>query len=84
MAAMRVQLLFFAVLRDIAGTDSRALELAEGTSARDVWQSLRGEFAQLQDYVEPPMTAINEEYADASAVLRDGDELAFIPPVAGG
>jgi MoaE-MoaD fusion protein len=30
------------------------------------------------------MTAVNESYADPDVVLRDGDELAFIPPVAGG
>lgn len=81
---MNVRLLFFAVLRDIAGTDSRELALAEGTTARDVWQSLRGEFAKLAGYTEPPMIAVNEEYAEPSTVLRDGDELAFIPPVAGG
>jgi len=81
---MRVRLLYFAVLRDIAGTNETDLELPEGTRAADVWQRLRGEHPQLAGYAQPPMTAINESYASADAVLRDGDELAFIPPVAGG
>jgi molybdopterin converting factor subunit 1 len=84
MQAMTVRLLFFAVLRDIAGTDQRELALPEGTTAREVWQSLRTEFSKLADYTAPPMTAVNESYADPDVVLRDGDELAFIPPVAGG
>jgi molybdopterin converting factor subunit 1 len=84
MPAMKVRLLFFAVLRDIAGTDVRELALPEGATPGDVWTSLRGEFAKLADYTQPPMIAVNESYADADAVLRDGDELAFIPPVAGG
>lgn len=81
---MKVRLLLFAVLRDIAGADERDLALDEGTTARDVWQSLRGEYAKLADYTQPPMVAINETYATPETVLRDGDELAFIPPVAGG
>ena len=81
---MTVRLLFFAVLRDIAGADERVLSLREGTTAREVWQALRGEFAKLADYTQPPMTAVNESYAEPDVVLRDGDELAFIPPVAGG
>lgn len=84
MRAMKVRLLFFAVLRDIAGTDARELSLAEGTTASEVWQWLRGAYAQLSDYTQPPMIAINETYAEPQTVLRDGDELAFIPPVAGG
>lgn len=81
---MKVRLLFFAVLRDIAGSDERDLTLDEGTTAADVWQSLRTSYAKLADYTQPPMVAINETYATPDAVLRDGDELAFIPPVAGG
>lgn len=84
MPAVKVRLLFFAVLRDVAGTDERTLDLAEGTTARAVWQSLRREYPKLDGYTEPPMTAINEEYAAPDTALRDGDELAFIPPVAGG
>ena len=84
MRSMKVRLLFFAVLRDIAGSDARELSLAEGTTARDVWQSLRDAYAQLAGYAQPPMIAINESYAAPETVLREGDELAFIPPVAGG
>lgn len=80
---MRVRLLFFAVLRDIAGANEAELELAEGTRAADVWSQLRARHRELSDYAQP-MTAINESYADANSVLRDGDELVFIPPVAGG
>jgi molybdopterin converting factor subunit 1 len=84
MAPMKVRLLFFAVLRDIAGSDERELAIAEGTTAREVWESLRRSYAKLADYAQPPMIAINESYASPESVLRDGDELAFIPPVAGG
>ena len=84
MPMMTVRLLFFAVLRDIAGADERVLSLAEGTTAGEVWQTLRREFAKLADYTQPPMIAVNESYADPGVRLRDGDELAFIPPVAGG
>lgn len=81
---MKVRLLFFAVLRDIAGADQRELALAEGSTALEVWESLRRTYAKLADYTQPPMIAINESYATPDAILRDGDELAFIPPVAGG
>jgi molybdopterin converting factor subunit 1 len=81
---LKITLLYFAVLRDIAGKRDDVVELPDGTRAADVWRRLRDQHAALRDYVQPPMTAINESYADPEQVLRDGDELAFIPPVAGG
>jgi len=81
---MKVRLLFFAVLRDVAGRSEVVLELPDGSRAADVWRRLRDEHRALRDYVQPPMTAVNESYVDADEVLHDGDELAFIPPVAGG
>jgi molybdopterin converting factor subunit 1 len=81
---MKIRLLFFAVLRDIAGRSDDVLDLPEGTRAGDVWERLRNEHAALRDYVQPPMIAVNESYVIAEELLRDGDELAFIPPVAGG
>ncbi|MFZ2489957.1 MAG: molybdopterin converting factor subunit 1 [Thermoanaerobaculia bacterium] len=81
---MTIRLLFFAVLREIAGRSETALALPDGTTAREVWERLRREHPQLATYAEPPLTAINERYAAPDTTLHDGDELAFIPPVAGG
>lgn len=81
---MNVRLLYFAVLRDITGKSEAALSLPPGTRAADVWKNLREQYVQLADYSQPPMVAVNESYASAETVLREGDELAFIPPVAGG
>jgi molybdopterin converting factor subunit 1 len=79
-----IRLLFFAVLRDITGSSEAVMQLADGSTAADVWQRLRDEHAALRDYIQPPMIAINESYVGATQRLNDGDELAFIPPVAGG
>lgn len=81
---MKVRLLYFAVLRDVTGKDAAELSLPEGTSAGEVWQRLRDEHPPLRAYQQPPMLAINESYATPETLLREGDELAFIPPVAGG
>jgi molybdopterin converting factor subunit 1 len=81
---MKIRLLFFAVLRDIVGRSEDDVELPAGTRAGEVWQRLRDEHAALRDYIQPPMIAVNESYVTAEEPLREGDELAFIPPVAGG
>jgi molybdopterin converting factor subunit 1 len=81
---VKIRLLFFAVLRDIAGTGERDLDVADGTRPADVWATLRADYPQLASYTNPPLAAINEEYAAHDSLLREGDELAFIPPVAGG
>lgn len=76
---MRVTVRLFAALRERAGTGRRELELPQGATAGDV-------FAALAIGSEPPglAYAVNQEYAERSAVLAEGDEIALIPPVSGG
>ena len=76
---MRVTVRLFAALRERAGSGRRELDLPEGAIAGDV-------FAALEIGDEPPglAYAVNQEYAERSAVLKDGDEVALIPPVSGG
>jgi len=81
---VRVRLLYFAVLRDIIGKNEDEIDLPEGTRATDVWNRLRAQHSELAGYKRPPMTAVNEAYVSADQTLREGDEVAFIPPVAGG
>jgi Molybdopterin converting factor, small subunit len=79
-----VRLLFFAVLRDLTGKADALLELPEGSRPVDVWNQLRAEYGSLAGYVHPPLAAVNESYVQPEASLHDGDDLVFIPPVAGG
>jgi molybdopterin converting factor subunit 1 len=81
---MRIRLLYFAVLRDIIGKSEEVIDMPEGTRAQELWNRLRDKHDQLAGYDKPPMTAVNESYVPADEPLREGDEVAFIPPVAGG
>ena len=81
---MIVRTLFFATYRDLAGTDELAVELPAGGRVADLVRQLRGGGTALASLPESPVVAVNMDYAYASAELREGDEVAFIPPVAGG
>ena len=71
---MRVTVRLFAALRERAGAGQRELELPDGATAGDV-------FAALAIGAEPPglAYAVNREYAERSAALSDGDEVARDP-----
>lgn len=75
------KVLFFAHLRDAAGTDSVEMDLS-GKSVAEVKQ-IMAEAYGLQK-LDQVMVAVNEEFAADSDVIQAGDTVAFIPPVSGG
>lgn len=81
---MRVQLLLFAIYRDLTGVDELVVDVADGSSAAAALAALRARDPRFAVLPERPVVAINREYALLDATLRDGDELALLPPVAGG
>jgi molybdopterin synthase catalytic subunit len=74
---MSVRVRLFAGLREQAGWGQRELDGIERVA--DVWPALG-----LGDEPEGLLYAVNREYAEPDRVLRDGDEVAVIPPVSGG
>ncbi|HEX8905614.1 MAG TPA: MoaD/ThiS family protein [Longimicrobiaceae bacterium] len=81
---MIVRSLFFAQYRDFAGADELSVELPEGARVADLVTRLRADGNGLSKLPPSPVVAVNMDYAPADTPLRDGDEVAFIPPVAGG
>lgn len=81
---MRVRVLLFALYRDLAGTPELEIDVPAGATAREAVRALRGRGEPYGRLPEAPAVAVNEEYVNLDAVLSDGDELALIPPVAGG
>jgi molybdopterin converting factor subunit 1 len=79
---MTVTVLLFASYADSLGTSSLTLDLPEGAKVSDALARVR---ASATGALPPrPLVAINESYATLGDVLSTGDELAIIPPVAGG
>lgn len=81
---MRVTVRLFARLRDLAGTSELVRDLAPGTTVHQVWTDLAAEFPEFTRYERAVSPAVNADYARMQDVLREGDEVAFLPPVSGG
>ena len=81
---MRVTVRLFARLRDIAGAPELAREAAPGATIGSVWRQLVIDFPELARYEQSVSSAVNADYARMDQPLRDGDEVAFLPPVSGG
>ncbi len=73
----------FARLREQAGTDCEHVDLA-GATVADVYQALRARHPGLEPDHQLIRAARNHSFADWDEPVRDGDEVAFIPPVSGG
>ena len=81
---MHVTVRLFARLRELTGASELRREVPDGSTAGDVWSALACEFPALADYTKAISVAVNEEYAKLTASVRDGDDIAFLPPVSGG
>jgi molybdopterin synthase catalytic subunit len=81
---MRVTIRLLARLREIAATGELDRELPDPATARGAWDLLTAEFPKLAEYTTVISCAVNEEYATLDHRLKDGDEVAFLPPVSGG
>jgi molybdopterin converting factor subunit 1 len=80
---VRVRSLFFASYRDLVGTEEIELDLPEGSTVSQLVDQVRTR-PGADAIPEAPVVAVNRQYASSDVVLSDGDEVAFIPPIAGG
>jgi MoaE-MoaD fusion protein len=81
---MRVQVLFFGMLKDLAGTSSEVIELSDHASIRDLVEHYKTKIPQLKDSFPSTAVALNQHYASLDSQLKAGDEIALLPPVSGG
>ncbi len=80
----RIRVLLFAALAEAAGERRTEIELAEGEPVGRLPALLSERYPKLGPLCANIAFAVNAEYADAEQPLRDGDEVALIPPVSGG
>jgi molybdopterin converting factor subunit 1 len=80
---MTINVLLFASYADALGAGSLSLDFGAGATVADVVDRIRA-LPGAERLPSAPLVAVNERYAKRDRVLESGDEVAIIPPVAGG
>lgn len=81
---MTIHVLFFAAYRELLGRGDLTLEIPDESTVTDLLEILwdrGGPYAMLP---ARPVVAVNRDFSTMDRTLKDGDEVAFVPPVAGG
>ena len=77
---MSIEVKFFASLRETVGRESTSIEATPELTVQGVWDIV----TSTAEYPVNTLCAINMDYAQPDDDVKDGDEIAFFPPVTGG
>ena len=81
---IRVKVLFFGRLKEVAGVAEEFVELTPGSRIEDLFTSFVAREPEFARYRSSVVASRNQEFAAWSTSLHSGDEIAFLPPVSGG
>jgi MoaE-MoaD fusion protein len=81
---MRVTVLFFGMLKDVAGQASDSVELRSGATVGELLVHYEQRFPRLQGLLPSVALSLNQEYTGPEAELHANDEVGLLPPVSGG
>ncbi len=84
--SVKLHVLYFAKVREVVGKTQETVELAPPATAAALHRHLVARYPQLETVLRTSLFAINQEYAHIGedVLLRNGDEVALIPPLSGG
>ena len=82
--SVRVKVLFFGRLRELAGKAEENGELPEGLTLAQVFERFAKRHPKLAEFRKSMVVSRNQEFAAWDTRIAEGDEIAFLPPVSGG
>mmetsp|Transcript_3988 Transcript_3988/g.7303 ORF Transcript_3988/g.7303 Transcript_3988/m.7303 type:complete len:84 (+) Transcript_3988:105-356(+) len=83
---MRVKVLFFAACRDITNVEKLEMELKKGSTVAGFVEAVVKKYPKIEKLLGNMVLSVNLEYTNPKStdILKDGSEIAFIPPISGG
>jgi len=83
---MRIKCLYFAAYREITDKKEELFDLEKTVNSKEFIEIILIKYPGLEKLIGKSVLAINQEYIDRNAevTLKEGDEIAFIPPISGG
>jgi len=81
---MQITVRFFACLKDVTACAQTTAVLAPGASVAGLLQAMYVRFPRLAEFERSTLVAVGVDYQGKDYVLREGDEVALLPPAQGG
>jgi len=81
---VQVRVLLFATYREVAGKKEMEVELPPGATLQDLLSQVGQTHPRLKAFEDSMLVAVNQEFVGLAATLKEGDEVALLPPVSGG
>jgi molybdopterin converting factor subunit 1 len=81
---MIVTIQIFAALAEAMDAEALTMDVPVGATVGDVMDRIAEDHPRFQSWRDRTAVAVNHEYARGDHVLKEGDEVALIPPVSGG
>jgi MoaD family protein len=81
---VKIQVQFYAQLRDLAGTQTTDVDLIKGAAVSDLLENLYTKFPALRAHDRNILVGAGVEFVDRNYRLKSGDEISIMPPVQGG
>ncbi|MFZ0319213.1 MAG: molybdenum cofactor biosynthesis protein MoaE [Candidatus Sulfotelmatobacter sp.] len=81
---MRLRVLLFGMLKDVAGKSSDVVEMPDGATVGDLLTHIGSQIPGTKSLLPCLAVAVNQEYAGSATALNADDEVALLPPVSGG
>jgi MoaD family protein len=81
---VKIQVQFYAQLRDLAGRQTLDVDLAEGTAVSDLLEQIYRKAPVLRSHDKSILVGVGVEFVDRNYRLKSGDEISIMPPVQGG
>lgn len=81
---MKVRVQFYAQLRDLTGSHEQDVDLGEGSNVRDLLEKIYAQTPSLREHNKSILIGAGVEFVDREYVVKEGEEIAIMPPVQGG
>jgi sulfur-carrier protein len=84
MDKISINLLYFAFVKDKTGVEFDLLDLPSDTSVKSLIHLILEKHPALSNIIDMIQISVNYKIVDVDTILKDGDEIAFLPPISGG
>jgi molybdopterin converting factor subunit 1 len=79
-----ITILYFARVKDITGVKKETMDLPPNTSIKKLLAKISLSYPDIESILNVVKISVNYKIIDMNTILKDGDEVALLPPVSGG